>query len=133
MANAKNDYLRNAVVNAVLRNTSFTSPVTVYVALYTVAPTNTVGSGTEVTTIGTAYSRQPATFGVPSPAGAVANTAPVVYSMATAPYGTIVAMAILDAPTGGNMLYYGALGTSKTVGTGDQVSFATSALTVTET
>lgn len=133
MANAKNDYLRSAIVNAVLRNTSYTSPVTVYAALYTVAPTNAVGSGTEVTTVGTAYARQAITFGAPSPAGAVANSAPVVFPVATAPYGTIVAMAIHDDPTAGNALYYGALGTSKTVGTGDQVSFGTGALTVTET
>jgi hypothetical protein len=132
MANAKSDYLRSAIVNHVLRASTYTSPSTVYAALFTVAPTS-AGGGTEVSTSGTAYARQAITFGAPSPAGSVANSGAVVYPVATASYGTVVAMAVFDAPTAGNMLYFGALGTSKTVGTGDQVSFAIGALTIAET
>ena len=48
------NYLENALVNAVLRNTSYTSPATVYLALYTSDPTD-ADAGTEVS--GTSYAR----------------------------------------------------------------------------
>lgn len=132
MANAKSNYLSSAIVNLVLRNTALAAPTTVYAALFTITPTPST-TGTEVTTSGTAYVRQAITFGAPGSAGSVANSAAVVFPLATAPYGTVVAMAIFDASTAGNMLYLGMLGTSKTVGTGDQVSFAIGSLTVVET
>lgn len=125
---AKTDYLEDALLNHVLRNVAFTSPTTVYAALFTVAPTD-AGGGTEVT--GGSYARQSVTFAAPS-SNAVANSGTVTFPQATASWGTIVAVAIMDAASGGNMLYYGNLGTSKTVGNGDQVSFAASALTVSE-
>lgn len=128
---AKSYYLDNAVLNAVLRNTTYTSPATVYVGLFTVAPTPSTG-GTEVSTGGgTLYVRKAVTFGAPSN-GVVQNSAPVAFDTAGASWGHIVACAIFDDPTAGNLLYFGALGTAKDVGVGDQVNFATSALSVTE-
>lgn len=56
------NYLENALLNAVLRNTSYTSPSTVFVALYTSDPTD-AGSGTEVS--GGSYARKSVTFGSP--------------------------------------------------------------------
>ena len=41
------NYLENAIINAVLRNTAYTSPSTVYVSLYTSDPTD-ADTGTEV-------------------------------------------------------------------------------------
>lgn len=132
MANAKHDYLRNAVINAVLRNVSYTSPATVYAALYTTAPTNST-SGTEVGA-GVGYARQAVTFAAPSPAGATQNSAPVTFGPnTTTDWGTVVGTAVLDASVAGNILYFGALAASKNVQVGDSVSFAAGALTVTET
>ena len=37
---AMSNYLENALVNATLRNTTYTSPATVYVGLYTSDPTD---------------------------------------------------------------------------------------------
>ena len=34
------NYLENALINATLRNTGYTSPTTVYLALYTTDPTD---------------------------------------------------------------------------------------------
>jgi len=48
------NYLENAIINAVLRNTSYTSPTTVYVGLFTNDPTD-ADAGTEVSTSGTSY------------------------------------------------------------------------------
>jgi hypothetical protein len=71
------NYLENALINATLRNTSYTPPTTVYVALFTSDPTD-AGSGTEVSTAGTSYARQSATFGAPSN-GASVTTADITF------------------------------------------------------
>lgn len=131
---AKSLYLDDAILNHVLRNTALTPTASVYVALYTVAPTPST-SGTEVTNVGTAYARQAVTFGAPTGIGVVSNSAPVAFPVATLAYGApIVACAILDNGGYGlgNILYFGTLGTPKTVGNGDQVNFAALALSVTE-
>lgn len=125
---AKTDFLEDALLNHVLRHVPFTSPTTIYLALYTVAPSD-AGGGTEVT--GGSYARQSVTFSAPS-GGSVANSGTITFPQATGSWGTIVAVALLDASTAGNMLYYGALAVSKTVGTGDQVSFAPGTLTASE-
>lgn len=130
---AKNQTLANALLSAVLRNVSYTSPASVFAALYTVAPTPTT-TGTEVTTSGgTAYNRTSVTFGAPA-GGVTSNTGAVTFPVAGSPWGTIVAVAICDngTPGGGNELYFGNLSVSKAVGTGDQVAFAIGALSVTE-
>ena len=57
------NYLENAIINAVLRNTSYTSPTTVYVGLFTNDPTD-ADAGTEVS--GGSYARVSVTFGAPS-------------------------------------------------------------------
>jgi hypothetical protein len=113
------DYLENALANHVLRNVAYTSPSAVYVGLFTVAPGET-GGGTEVS--GGGYARQAVTFGAPSN-GTVTNSADVTFPVATASWGTIVAFAIFDAASGGNMLIYGSLTSSKSVGSGDQFKF----------
>lgn len=124
---AMSDYLENAIGNAVLRNIAFTSPATVYVALFTAAPAD-AGGGTEVS--GGGYARQAVTFGAPSN-GVFTNSADVVFPTATANWGTIVAFALFDAPTAGNMLIYGNLSASKTVNSGDQFRFPAGQLSIT--
>lgn len=126
---AKSNYLEDAMLNHVLRHVALTSPTTVYLALYTAAPSDT-GGGTEVS--GGSYARQAITFGAPS-SGVVANSGSVTYPVATADWGTVTSIGIFDAATVGNLLYYGTLTVSKTVGSGDQISFANGALTVAET
>ena len=121
------NYLENALINATLRNTSYTSPSTVYVGLFTSDPTD-AGSGNEVS--GGSYAREAMTFGAPSN-GASVNSAAVEFDQATGDWGTITHFAIFDALTTGNMLYHGALTASKTIETGDVFKFATSSVSVT--
>lgn len=125
---SKTNFLETALLNHVLRATPYSAPATVYVALFTAAPGET-GGGTEVS--GGAYARQSVTFTAPSP-DSVSNTADVTFPTATANWGTIVAFAIMDAPTGGNMLYFANLTASRTVLTNDQFRFPTGQLIVTE-
>lgn len=130
---AKNQVLANSLLSAVLRNIAYTSPTGVFAGLFTTAPTP-VTTGTEVTTGGgTLYNRVAVTFGAPV-AGVCQNSGAVTFPIAGAPWGTVVAVAICDliTPGGGNELYFGNLTVSKVVGTGDQVSFAIGALSVTE-
>jgi len=124
---AMSNYLENALVNATLRNTSYTSPAAVYVALFTTDPTD-AGSGTEVS--GGSYARQAATFGSPSD-GASTTTADIQFPQATGSWGTITHFGVYDASSSGNLLYHGALTASKTIETGDVFKIASGSLTVT--
>lgn len=111
----KSDYLRNALVNHTLRGVAFTPPSAWYVALFNVTPTS-AGGGTEVS--GGAYARLPVVFSVPT-LGATSNNAPLNFLTPTSDWGEILGVALFDAASGGNMLYFGALGTPKTVFEGD--------------
>jgi hypothetical protein len=121
------DYLENKILNAVLRNTAYTSPSQVYIALFTSDPTD-AGTGTEVT--GGGYARQPITFNAPSN-GQVTNAADILFPVATASWGTVTHIGIYDASTGGNLLFHGALTTSKTISTDDQLKIAAGDITIT--
>jgi hypothetical protein len=120
------DYLENALLNAVLRNTPYTSPSQVYVALFTSDPTD-AGTGTEVS--GGGYARQPVTFNAPSN-GQVTNAADILFPIATASWGTVTHVGIYDAVTGGNLLFHGALTTSKTISANDQLKIAAGDLSI---
>lgn len=124
---AFSNYLENALINGTLRATTYTAPTTVYVGLFTSDPTD-AGSGTEVS--GNAYARQAATFAAPSN-GAASTNADVQFPQATGNWGTITHFAIFDALTTGNMMYHGALTSSKTIETGDVFKIASGSLTVT--
>jgi len=121
------NYLENALINATLRNTSYTSPTTVYLALYTDNPTD-ADTGTEVT--GNGYERQSITFGAPSN-GVSTNTAAIEFPQATGSWGTVSYVGIRDASTSGNLLYHTALDASKAIATGDVFRVAIGSLSVT--
>jgi hypothetical protein len=127
---SKSDFLENKLLDHMLGKTSYTMP-TVYVGLYTAAPTD-AGGGTEVS--GGAYARvatSGATWNAAS-AGSSSNAAAVTFPTATASWGTITHFGLFDASTTGNMLRWGALTTSKTVGNGDTPSFGIGTLVLTE-
>lgn len=121
------NYLENALVNATLRNTTYTSPATVYVALFTTDPTD-AATGTEVT--GGSYARTSVAFAAPSN-GASASNADCTFPTCTSTWGTVSHIGIFDASTSGNLLYHTPLDTSKTIETGDIFKIASASLTVT--
>ncbi len=123
------DYLELEVLDHVFGGASYTAPATIYVALYTVAPSDT-GGGTEVS--GGAYARQTAAFTVSGTNPTTAtNSAAIEYPVATANYGTVVAVGILDASSGGNLLAYSTLDSSKVVSSGDVFRFNAGDLDIT--
>lgn len=111
---AFSDYLENKVMLHVFGGTAYTAPSTLYLALYTVAPTDT-GGGTEVS--GTAYARQTVAFTVTT--DTASNTSAVEFPTAGSSWGTIVAVGVFDQLTSGNLLAYGNLTASKTIASGD--------------
>jgi hypothetical protein len=125
---AISNYLENALINATLRNTTYTSPTTVYAGLFTTDPTD-AGSGSEVS--GSGYARKAITFAAPSNGVTTNSAAACEFDQATGSWGTITHFGIFDALTTGNLLYHGALTTSKTIASGDVFKFATSSVTVT--
>jgi hypothetical protein len=120
-------YLENALINATLRNTSYTSPATVYIGLYTSDPTD-ANTGTEVS--GGSYTRTAVTMGSPTD-GVSTNTAAVEFPQASGSWGTVGWIGILDASSSGNLLYHTALDTSKTISSGDIFKIAIGGLSVT--
>lgn len=121
------NYLEDALINATLRNTSYTSPTTCFVALYTSDPTD-ADTGTECS--GGSYARQSVTFGAPSN-GASTNSSAVEFPQATTSWGTITHIGLRDAVTSGNLLYHTALDASKVIDTGDIFKINSGSLSVT--
>ena len=121
------NWLENALINATLRNTTYTSPAAVYVGLYTSDPTD-ANTGTEVS--GGSYTRTAVTMGAPSN-GVSTNTAAVEFPQASGSWGTVGWIGILDATSSGNLLYHTALDTSKTISSGDIFKIAIGGLSVT--
>lgn len=109
------NYLETELLDHVFTNNAYTSPTTVYVALFTAVTDGEAGTVTEVS--GGGYARQAGSFTV---SGNTATTsAAIEYPTATADYGTVTHVGIYDASTAGNLLAYAALTASKTISSGD--------------
>ena len=119
------NYLENKLLDHVLRNESFTSPTTVYVDLYTSNPGDD-NSGTEVS--GGSYARQILNV-TTATGGIVTSSADVTFPQATAQWGTISHIGLLDALSSGNLLMHTPLTTSRLVDTGDVIKISTGDLT----
>jgi hypothetical protein len=137
MSNAASNYLENKVLDHVLTATSYTAPSTRYLALFN----NTSGNAAtnleastltdEISTSGTGYSRKAVTFAAAS-GGQSATDATVTFDAATASWGTVTHVAVMDGGTAGsgNVLFWGAVTTSKTIDTGDTFQVTSGNLTI---
>jgi hypothetical protein len=113
--NAFTNYLENKIMAYVFSGTAFSSPSgSLYLGLFTAAPGES-GGGTEVS--GNGYARKAVTM--TTSGNASTNSAAVEFDAATGSWGTITYVAVFDALTSGNMLAYGELTVSKTIGSGD--------------
>ena len=124
------NYVRTNTLAAWLQRQGFTIPSTLYVALFANNPT-AANSGTEVS--GGGYARAPVTFATPTISGdqaVIQNNAEVTFPKLTASAGTAAYVGIMDAQTGGNLLFYQALSTSLTLAYGYTPYFAAGELKV---
>jgi len=130
---SKSDYLESKVLDHLLGRTTYTAPATVYVALYTTAPTD-AGGGTEVS--GGGYARKAVTNDATNWPAASSSTksngTAIAFAEATADWGTVVAFGLFDAAIDGNLLYWGELSQPVAVGSGVTATFAVGALTLIE-
>lgn len=127
------DYLANKLLDLAFRNQAYSAPDT-YVALCdaTVADDDTGSTISEPS--GGSYARKQVNInGGASPTWDLAtgtspayvdNTDEIAFAQATGGWGTIVAVAIVDASTAGNLLFYDNAMTDKVVTTGDTAKFA---------
>ena len=131
------DYLANALLDFAFRNQAFSSPDT-YIALVD----TTVGDSDTGSTIsepsGGSYARvQVNVNGGSSPtwdlaaSGLVDNTHEIAFAEATASWGTIVGIAIVDAASAGNLLFYDNDQTDQAVGSADTVKYPAGDLDIT--
>jgi len=142
---AKTDFLENKQIDHRLRGQVYTPPATVYVALFTIAPTD-AGGGTEVS--GGSYARVAVaaslaewagtqgagtTTASTGTGGTTSNNNDIVFPAPTASWGQAVAFGVFDAPTGGNLTDYASLTAPKTINNGDSApKFPAGSLTIQE-
>ena len=154
MSSASN-HLEDKLLDHVLRYSTapYTAPSTVYVALFAdsgSAASAALESGTSATGSGNSnwghfeinnasYARQSVTFAAAgaSTTGTISTNSTVSFPVASANYETagttgnvVTHIALMDNSTGGNVLFYGALTTSKTVSSGDQFTISSGNLSI---
>lgn len=133
MSGSKSDFLENAALDHALGGPDYSRPATVYVALFTAAPTD-AGGGTELA--GNGYARVAVTNNAtnwPAAAGGVkSNGTAITFAAASADWNGVLAYGIFDAATNGHLLYWGLLDESRNVPNGKQAEFAAGALLIKE-
>lgn len=136
MAGSLSDYLELKLLDHVFGGGDYTRPATVYIALFTVAPTD-AGPGTEINTaVWTNYARPAVTNNATNfpaaSAGAKTNGTAISFGTAsitgTAP--VVVGAAVMDALTAGNMLAWASF-TGQTVNNGSPISIQAGDLDIT--
>lgn len=120
------NYLENKLLDHTLRNINYTPATQVYLGLFTSDPGED-NIGTEVS--GGAYARKGVTFNAAA-SGIVTNNTDILFDIATANWGNVSYVAIFDSITAGNMLYYGALTTAKTINSSDQLKIVSGDLSI---
>jgi len=123
-------YMEDRIVNF-MRGVAITGEAAVYVALFT------SDAGLEAGTItsevsGGSYARELAGLSA-SADGVSANAADITFTTATASWGTVTHVALMDAITAGNVIMHSALDASKAVGDGDTFKINAGDLDVTIT
>lgn len=120
------DYGENALLKHLAKEAAYTPAATIYLALATASPgeTATGASMNECANSGS-YARTAITFGASS-SRRVTQNATVTFPTASGSWGTVTHWAIVDSTTygAGNVLAYGAFGTSKSIVTGNTPSVA---------
>lgn len=116
------DYLEQAILRHVLKDTAFAVPTNIYVGVSTADPGEAAGGLAEP--VGNAYARvQMNNWTWNSGAAREENNAAITFPTATGSWGTITHIAFFDAATGGNFLGSSALLSAKTINNGDTISF----------
>jgi hypothetical protein len=137
------DWFENRMIDHIFRGQVLTLPPALYIALYSTRVTEDSdaeelnGEGYARAVIPRSLSAWAGTQGPGSTeassgaSGLTCNNVPIQFPIAQGEWGTALWWAILDAPAGGNMLYYGELLYPRTVYPGDTpITFAPGDMTI---
>ena len=129
---AFSDYAENKLVDFLFRGQSFSAPASLFVGLFTAAPTD-AGGGTECS--GGDYARAEVassmanwsgtqgagtTVASSGTSGTISNNVAITFPQPNgASWGTVVAVGLFDASTSGNLIAWGAVSPSTTISDGD--------------
>lgn len=124
---AFSDFLENELLDHILRNASWTPPTSVWIAAFT-AVTGLESNSPSAEVSGGAYARLEVGGGsgrsfTVAASGATTNTETWSFAQATAGWGTVTHVAVMDASTAGNVLFWNALTVAKEITTGDTLTF----------
>lgn len=126
---AFSNFMEDAIT-AFINGTTFpAAPTNTFVQLYSQDPTD-AGSGTGALYTRVEYAAGGWTRGTGG-AGTLSNTNIITITSDAASGATATHFAVFDATTAGNLLFFGALGTSKVIAVGDEVKFNALQLTLT--
>jgi len=153
---AMTDFLENKLIDWLFRGQAIgitgasaaagTGPTNLYIGLFTTVPVDAGTGGVEVSTTSTGYGRVTLASSLANWAGTsvstggsvsagsngtTSNVNAITFGTPTNSWGTITGFGIWDAATGGNLLIFGNLTTSKTVNNGDAApAFSANALSI---
>lgn len=131
------NYLKNNILNDLFRGVAFTSPSVVYIALSKTAPTELGSNCTEPSAA--SYERLSVTSNginwAEAVNGSLSNSIALRFTEAEESWTTqaspVTHWAIFDAPTDGNMLFFGALSRSQEIPRGSILEIPESGLVTT--
>jgi len=118
------DYLANALLDHVLKGDAYTQPVSLFAALVTgtIVDADTGSTISEPTGVGN-YARIEHNAYNAASLGATENGSTITFATASATLGTITDVAVCDALTTGNLLFYSGLNTAQPIDSGDTPVF----------
>jgi len=124
-------YIEDLIYRWMLRATNMPSaPTNIYLALFTSDPQDN-GSGNEVS--GGNYARELIAFDTPTSIVGTgtsgSNSSNIIFTTATADWGSITHGALFDALSGGNLLSYWPWAVAKLIQTGDTYTVAAGDIT----
>lgn len=128
---AFSNYLEDQITGWIAGTTFAAAPTATFVQLYSQDP----GEGGSAT--GALYSRVSVASGAGSWTrgtggnGTITNASAVTITSSATATASATHVAVFTSATGGDLLFYGALTTAKTIASGDEVKFNASALTLT--
>jgi hypothetical protein len=133
MANMS-DYLEGKILNHLFRGTSYSAPSSVYIALCTDTLDDTDDGASIAEPTGTGYARQAVAsnatnWSAPNADGTIKNSEEIKWDSVQWS-ATIKAVAICDALTNGNVLFWGTLTAQKVVTVDDSISFGPNTLSI---
>lgn len=129
------DYLEEKILDHLLGRTTYTAPATLYIGLWTTVLDDAATGSTAGEVSGSGYARQAVantSANWPSPsAGSRHNANAIAFGQAQSVWGTVASVAVLDASSGGNVMFHQALSPRIFIDTYDPVTFRTGSVVIT--